>query len=142
MTWKKILPATFAAALLVTAGAAGANEGKEMKSGEQMGQLGQDQQEVTLTVTSVDQASNKVQFEANLDPTAQIQKGEETITVNDLQPGDNVRASFDPMTGEVQSLEVIEGGQQQQEPGMQPGAQPPSSTDPSLEEPTMPESGY
>jgi len=141
MKWTKILPATVAAALLATAGAAGA-EGKDKKEGEQMGQLGQDQQEVMLTVTSVDQASNKVQFEANLDPTAQIQKGNETITVNDLQPGDNVRASFDPMTGEVQSLEVIEGSQQQQ-PGMQePGMEQPSS-EPSLgEEPSSPDSGY
>jgi len=118
MTRKAFLPAALGAALLFGAGAAEANEGSKSKVDEQASQQAGAQQEVMLTVTEVDQQNNKVQFEANIDPTAQVQKGSETIAVSDLQPGDQVRASFDPNTGEVQSLEVIEGGQQQ--PGMEP----------------------
>lgn len=134
MNWNKIFPAVLGAAVLVGAGAAGANEG-QAKIGEQAEMQTGQQQEVMLTVTNVDQANNKVQFEANLDPTAEVQKGTETIAVTDLQPGDQVRASFDPNTGEVQSLEVIEGGQQSPSMPTMPGETEQPAQEPGMEDP-------
>jgi hypothetical protein len=46
-----------------------------------------------------------------------------------------VRASFDPMTGEVNNLEVVQGGQQ--EPGMQSPSSTQPAPSPGMEQPSQ-----
>lgn len=137
MNWKKVVPAVAAVGLMTTAGLAGAQgtsgssmpestspsspEQGSMGSGGSMGsmgttaQMGQEQQ-VTLTVRDVDQANNKVTLEANLDPQATVEKNGTQATLDRVQPGDTVRASFDPNTGQITNIEVqpSSGGSQGQ----------------------------
>ena len=97
------------------------------------------QRTLTLTVTEVDRLNNRVYFSAQVDPEAKVQSGTgEQLSINQLNPGDSVRASFDPATGEVQQLIVVNQGApgeaQQPSPGAsgrseQQPAVPPSSGD-------------
>ncbi|WP_373048342.1 hypothetical protein [Vulgatibacter sp.] len=148
MTWNKIVTAAAAAFVVVGAGAAGA-AGGEYKTQEQaeqeQQQMGQpervtvtqepdqlpseEQRTLTLTVTNVDRANNRVQFEAQVDPEARVMSGSEELRINQLQPGDSVRASFDPVTGEVQQMIVVERA------APEPGAQQPSPEQQGIEEP-------
>ena len=159
MTWNKILPAAVAAAFLMSAGAASANEPNTQDQASDQGQVSggtdttfersdeipkSEQRTLTLTVKNVDRANNRVEFEAQVDPEATVKRGSEELRINQLQPGDSVRASFDPTTGEVQSMEVIEPGTK--EPGMQPPSSMEPSPSPGMEEPShepgMGEPGY
>ena len=86
--------------------------GQTGQSGMQA-QAGQQQQPqpLALTVTQVDKVNNRVYFEAPLDPAAQIQGSSgEQLSVGELQPGDSVRASFDPNTGQVEQMTVLQSG--------------------------------
>lgn len=121
MNWKKIVPAVLAVGMMSTAGLAAA-EGSGGSS--QMGQM-QQEQKVTATVKEVDKTNNKVTLEANLDPSAQVEKNGSPTSLENIQPGDSVRASFDPTTGEITNLEVQPSGMEQQESGS--GAQGGSS---------------
>lgn len=133
MNWKKIVPAILAVGVMSTAGLAGAQgtggstgtyEGTERSSTEmgQMGQMGQ-QQTVTATVKEVDRTNNKVTLEANLDPSAQVERNGNPSSLENIQPGDSVRASFDPTTGEITNLDVQPSGSSQQQKQGQQGSQ-------------------
>jgi hypothetical protein len=65
---------------------------------------------LTIKVKDVDRAQHKVLFEAQVSPEATASKDGQTIRVDQLKPGDEVRASFDPSTGEVLKLEVTKIG--------------------------------
>lgn len=147
MKWKTVVPALLAAGLM-TAGAVASADGSlsgETKPESQgtQGSLGTtelpdrsaslgQQQTVTMTVQSVDRANNKVTFEAELDPQASVQENGNPVSIEQLSPGDSVRASFDPYTGEVVQLEVIPSSESQ------PSAPQPET--PELpEEPSTPE---
>jgi len=71
----------------------------------------------TLTVKDVDKAEHKVQFEAQVSPEANIMESGQPIKLDQLEEGDQVRASFDPSTGSVVKLEVIRN-----EPKAKPGS--------------------
>lgn len=120
MNWKKIVPAVMAVGLMSTAGLAaaeGSSGSSQMQTGEQTGQMqmGQHEQKVTATVKEVDRTNNKVTLEANLDPSAQVEKNGSPSSLENIKPGDSVRASFDPTTGEITNLEVQPSGMQQQQ---------------------------
>lgn len=67
----------------------------------------EDLRTVTVTVESVDPKQNKVTFEAAVQPEANITSDGQPIRLQQLQEGDQVRASFDPMTGELIKAQVI-----------------------------------
>jgi Cu/Ag efflux protein CusF len=72
---------------------------------------------VTVTVESVDPKQNKVTFQAAVQPEANITSDGQPIRLQQLQEGDQVRASFDPATGELVRAQVIKkegSGQKQQ----------------------------
>ena len=65
---------------------------------------------ITLTVKEVNADQHKVQFEAQVSPEANIEESGNTIKLDQLKEGDQVRASFDPKTQSVVKLEVIPAG--------------------------------
>ncbi len=75
----------------------------------------------SLKVKDVDQTNHVVDFQAKVKPEANIMENGQAIKLDQLKPGDEVHASFDPTTNEVVRLEVIkaprqqEGQQQQQQ---------------------------
>ena len=62
---------------------------------------------LSLKVLEVDQKQHTVNFQAKVKPEADITQSGQPIALDQLKPGDEVRASFDPRTGEVIRLEVI-----------------------------------
>lgn len=74
------------------------------------------EREVTVTVKEVDPQNHKVTFEARVNPEAGG-----AVRLDKLQEGQQVRATFDPSTGEIISLEVL-----RPEPGYTPPATPPA----------------
>jgi hypothetical protein len=63
---------------------------------------------VRVTVTDVDQANHKVTFEAKVSPEASFKSGQgQPIKIDQLRKGDEVRAAFDPKTGEVVAVQVV-----------------------------------
>jgi hypothetical protein len=59
----------------------------------------------------VDKAKHKVTFEARVSPEASVSSNGEPIRIDNLKPGDQVKASFNPATGEVSQLDVtVKGG--------------------------------
>lgn len=65
---------------------------------------------VTVTVKSTDPANHKVDFEAQVTPEASIIENGQPIRLDQLKPGDQVRASFDPATNNVVKLQVTRAG--------------------------------
>ncbi|MHB8877568.1 MAG: hypothetical protein ACYC8T_28080 [Myxococcaceae bacterium] len=63
--------------------------------------------DLNLTVTKVDKAKGKVWFEGRLAPKALIERNNKYISLDQIKEGDEVRAYFDPTTGEVIKLHVI-----------------------------------
>jgi hypothetical protein len=61
---------------------------------------------VTLTVKNVDSKNHKVQFEAKVEPEANLTESGRPIKLDQLKEGDTVRASFDPKTGDVVRVDV------------------------------------
>ena len=60
-----------------------------------------------LTVKDVDQANNKVTFEAQVAPTTKILSATgEKLSLAQIKEGDEVRANFDPKTGNLQKMTV------------------------------------
>ncbi len=135
MTWTRAGMALAAAAALGWTGRAGAESGsgqgsQQMQGGQAQGsqlpglrqQLKQgvdahadaakqqidDLRVVQLTVRNVDPANNKVTFDAKVSPGASFQAGQgNPIAIDQLTPGEQVRAAFDPATGNVVAVEVI-----------------------------------
>jgi hypothetical protein len=70
----------------------------------------EDLRKVTITVKSVDRSKNMVTFQAKVAPEANIESNGQPIRLNELKPGDSVRASFDPSTGDLIKLEVTRMG--------------------------------
>jgi len=114
--------ATLAAGILTLAGAAGAQDTQDptlqdptMQDPTMQDPSMQDptaqqpsvsSQEISsLTVEKVDKTTNEVTFRAKLQPGAQIQQDGQATTLETLQEGDEVRASFDEQ-GNITSLEV------------------------------------
>lgn len=64
---------------------------------------------VTFTVKQVDKANHTVTFTAKVSPEANIEKNGQPIRIDQLRPGDEVRAAFDPSTGEVMKVQMIGG---------------------------------
>jgi hypothetical protein len=62
----------------------------------------------TVTVKSVDRAHHRVTFEATVKPEADIEQNGQPIRIDQLKPGDSIRASFDPKTGQVMKIEVVQ----------------------------------
>jgi hypothetical protein len=61
-----------------------------------------------LTVKDVKPKEHKVTFEAQISPEASYKSGQgEPIRIDQLKKGDEVRAAFNPSTGEVVEVEVI-----------------------------------
>ncbi len=61
---------------------------------------------ITLRVLGVNKDEHTVNFQAKVKPEANIQESGQPIALDQLKPGDEVRAAFDPSTGEVIKLEV------------------------------------
>jgi len=61
---------------------------------------------IEVKVTGVDTASKTVTFQAQVATTAQIEQNGAAIKLDQLKAGDEVRASFDPKTGEVMKLQI------------------------------------
>lgn len=70
------------------------------------------QTSMNVTVQKVDKANNKIWFETEVSDIAN------KSTLDKLKPGDEVRASFDPATGEVTKIEMT------RPTGQQPSKQP------------------
>ncbi len=64
---------------------------------------------LTLTVKQVDPQNHKVTFEATVKPEATSSSGK-PIKLDQLKEGDQVRAAFDPKTGEVVRVDVTPAG--------------------------------
>jgi hypothetical protein len=69
----------------------------------------------SLKVKDVDTANHVVDFQAKVKPEANIMENGQAIKLDQLKPGDEVRASFDPTTNEVVRLDVIKVPRQQQQ---------------------------
>ena len=63
--------------------------------------------QATVTVIQVDPMNHKVRFEAQVQPEANLMQNGQPIRLDQLKEGDQVRASFDPATGEVVKLDVL-----------------------------------
>jgi hypothetical protein len=68
---------------------------------------------VQVKVKDVDPSQHTVVFEARVSPEAQVTSGNQKIKIDQLKPGDEIRASFDPKTGEVIKLETVKAGSAQ-----------------------------
>ncbi len=67
---------------------------------------------VRLTVRSVDPVHHRVTFDAQVSPGASFRAGQGAqIGLDQLQPGEQVRAALDPSTGDVVAVEVINPNQ-------------------------------
>lgn len=65
-------------------------------------------QELQATVKKVDKSNHKLTFEVPLSTQASIEdKDQKKIQLSELSEGDEVRASFDPVTGDITKLEVV-----------------------------------
>jgi hypothetical protein len=65
---------------------------------------------VTVRVRDVDPSKHTVVFEAHVSPEATVMSNGQPIRIDQLKPGDEVRASFDPKTGEVIKVETVKQG--------------------------------
>jgi hypothetical protein len=74
----------------------------------------------SLKVKDVDADNHVVDFQAKVKPEANITESGQAIKLDQLKPGDEVRASFDPATNEVVRLDVIKAPRQQQQQQQQP----------------------
>ena len=68
------------------------------------------QRKVTVRVKDVDPSSHTVVFEAHVSPEATVTSNGQKISIDQLKPGDQIRASFDPKTGEVLKVETVKQG--------------------------------
>lgn len=95
-------------------------------------------QELQATVKKVDKSSNKLTFEVPLSTQASIEdKNQKKIQLSELSEGDEVRASFDPVTGDITKVEVVSKGKEDKtkkkdstmgQPGSEPSQQGPTGT--------------
>jgi hypothetical protein len=65
---------------------------------------------VTIKVKDVDPTQHVVVFEARVSPEAQVMSNGQKIAIDQLKAGDELRASFDPKSGEVVKLETVKQG--------------------------------
>jgi hypothetical protein len=65
---------------------------------------------VTVRVRDVDPSKHTVILEAHVSPEATVTSNGQPITIDQLKPGDEIRASFDPKTGEVIKVETVKQG--------------------------------
>lgn len=65
---------------------------------------------VTVRVREVDASSHTVVLEAHVSPEATVTSNGQPITIDQLKPGDEIRASFDPKTGDVIKVETVKQG--------------------------------
>ena len=63
---------------------------------------------VTVTVKEVDPKNHTVTFQATVKPEATTSPGR-TVQLDQLREGDQIRASYDPKTGEVVRVDVTPG---------------------------------
>jgi hypothetical protein len=61
---------------------------------------------LTLQVKSVDAEHHRVTFEATVKPEANVTESGQAIKLDQLKEGDVVRASFDPVTGDLIRVDV------------------------------------
>ncbi|MBS2030757.1 MAG: hypothetical protein JST54_22825 [Deltaproteobacteria bacterium] len=89
------------------------NQGMKDQGMKEQGMEQGNLREATITVLKVDKATHTVTFKAKVQPEANLTKDGQPIKLDQLKEGDQVRASFDPATGDVKSLEVsrkVKGG--------------------------------
>jgi hypothetical protein len=65
---------------------------------------------VTVRVRDVDTSKHTVVFEARVSPEASVMSDGQPISIDQLKPGDEIRASFDPKTGDVVKVETVKQG--------------------------------
>lgn len=65
---------------------------------------------VTMTVRTVNSKAHRVTLDVQVSPEANITESGQPIKLDQLKPGDQVRASFDPKTGDVMKLQVTQKG--------------------------------
>jgi len=65
---------------------------------------------VTVRVRDVDTSKHTVVFEARVSPEASVMSDGQPISIDQLRPGDEIRASFDPKTGDVVKVETVKQG--------------------------------
>ena len=90
---------------MAPSGADQMNQGMK-DTNEGMKDQAMDMRQATITVMKVDKANHTVTFKAHVQPEANVTKDGQPIKLDQLKEGDQVRASFDPSTGEVKSLDV------------------------------------
>jgi hypothetical protein len=61
---------------------------------------------VTMTVKQVNPSAHKVTLDVQVKPETNITSSGQPIRIDQLKPGDQVRASFDVTTGEMTELQV------------------------------------
>ena len=76
-----------------------------------------DVRQLSLKVKDIDKKNHKVTFEAQVTPEANIEENGQPIKLDQLEKGDEVRASFVPGTGEVTKLQVTRHGDQSDQSG-------------------------
>jgi hypothetical protein len=115
----RTLMAGMALAALGLAGSARAQAQQQMQQPEDIRKQMEQQQTqqisklraVTITVQDVDPKTHTVTFQAHVKPEANFKSGQGTpIRIDDLKKGDQVRAAFDPKTGDVVAVQVLPAG--------------------------------
>jgi hypothetical protein len=66
-----------------------------------------DQRQLTITVKEVDPVKHVALLQVVVSPEANITSNGNKIRLDELKPGDSIRASFDPKTEEVIELDVL-----------------------------------
>jgi hypothetical protein len=84
-----------------------------------------------LKVIAVDRDNHAVTFQAQVKPEAKMSEGGKPIKLDQLKPGDEVRASFDPATGDVVKVQVTKVGSKERSAATVPDANTGATTTPS-----------
>jgi hypothetical protein len=66
-----------------------------------------EQRKVNIQVQEVDPANHTATLRVSISPEASITSDGARIRLDELQPGDSIRASFDPKTNELIKLDVL-----------------------------------
>jgi Cu/Ag efflux protein CusF len=148
MNAARILVTGCSAALLALGGVAH-GQGSPSSSSSQ-GKMGSDQssqgpsssaqssqnlRSMTLTVKEADSANKTVTFQAPVRSDASITQHGQPISLDQLKEGDQVRASFDPATGDLVNVQVVKSAS---ESGSSMGSGSSEGSSPSSNQP----SGY
>lgn len=102
--WTKGLVAGVTMAMALPAFAAGTGSQAGSQAGTHAGTV--EKQQYTGVVKEVDQDKKMVTLQLPLAPNVSIMKDGQRATLDDIKEGDDVRASFDPMSKKINRLDI------------------------------------